>query len=230
MKTKIISASSDPYKTMAMAARCCYSEYNPLEDPLFSSLKTETEYWDWLCNACIKRGHYSPLEYSQFTFLCLDVPMTTVVQLRTHRSLSMQVQSMRYTSERICNTNLTNEQVFYTRNVGSHARDGSSEIIPLDVQDEYFTSSRAMYTKLVKEVKVPPEVARDILPSCYTQNFVLSCNLRELFHVFGMRTPKDAQLEIRELMDSLRVALLEVIPDAMAWYNLNCWGKFKGSF
>jgi flavin-dependent thymidylate synthase len=156
--------------------------------------------------------------------------MPTVVQLRTHRGLSMQVQSMRYTSERICNKKLTNEQIFYTRSVGSHARDGSSEIIPLDVQNEYFTNSREMYRKLVKEIKVPPEVARDILPSCYTQNFVLSCNLREMFHVFGMRTPKDAQLEIRELMDSIRVALLEVIPDPIAWYTLHYWAKFRGSF
>lgn len=215
---------------MALAARCCYAEGNPLDDRLFNQDNNETNYWEWLESACINRGHYSPLEYCQLTFLCLNVPVSIVSQLRTHRGLSMQVQSLRYTSERICNPAKTNEELFHSRRVESHDRKGFSPMIPQELEDKAFNDARALYKTLVEEMDVSPEVARNILPSCYTQNFVLSCNLRELFHVFSLRTPKDAQLEMRDLMYLLYEQTMLAVPDAMRWFYDKHWGKFKASF
>jgi thymidylate synthase (FAD) len=229
MKTQLISANIQPCKTMAVTARCCYSESNPLNDRLFNLGYNEGQYWEWLVNACLSKAHYSPLEYCQLTFLCTHIPMPTVVQLRTHRGLSMQVQSMRYTSKRICNLAISTDSIFYTRQQTSPDRQGLDEIIPKQLQNDIFNSARYAYKGLI-EKGVPPEIARDILPSCYTQNFVLSCNLRELFHIFSMRTPKNAQLEIRQLMYLLSEESLKAVPEAIAWYKAKYWGKAHLSF
>lgn len=210
MKTQLINSTPDPCKTMALAARTCYSETNPLENSIFHNLNSESEYWDWLLSACIKKGHYSPLEYCQVTILATDVPMPTVVQLRTHRQLSMQVQSLRYTR-------------FDKSTTGFSSRLGNELYTQLTEQ------AVTNYRQLV-ESGIPNEIARDILPCSYTQNFILSANLRELFHIFKMRSAMDAQFEIRELVTLMRDSIMETVPDPMQWFTKKHWAKFKGEF
>jgi thymidylate synthase (FAD) len=228
MKTQLISGTNNPCRTMALAARVCYSEINPLKEELFDNGREEI-YWQWLERACLTKGHYSPLEYCQLTFLCLDVPMPTVVQLRTHRHLSMQVQSMRYTGNRISDMTIPNSDLFYTRKEQMRDREGKYEVLDDLVYNDVVTSSRLAYKKAV-EAGTSHEVARDLLPCSYVQNFVLSCNLRELFHLFTMRSPKDAQFEIRELMTLIKMESLKLVPEAIDWFDKHHWGKFKPTF
>ncbi|MGL5075951.1 MAG: FAD-dependent thymidylate synthase [Waterburya sp.] len=230
MQVKLFSSTHKPCQVMSLAARTCYFENDPLQDPLWKSLATEAEHWNWLVKACLSKGHYSPLEYSQYVFVATDIPMPTVVQIRTHRGLSMQVQSMRYTGRRMGLTEFySNEQLFYTRTELSRDREGKAGTIPPEVYDKCVSELRQLYVKLCQE-GIPNEVARDILPSSYTQNFILSCNLRELFHLFGMRSPKDAQLEVRQVMELMRKAVTQAIPEPIDWYMKHHWGKYKGSF
>ena len=46
------------------------------------------------------RGHYGPLEHPSIT-MAIRADHPTIMQLRTHRHLTFDVQSMRYTSEHI---------------------------------------------------------------------------------------------------------------------------------
>ncbi len=142
----------------------------------------------------------------------------------------MQVQSMRYTGKRMGLTEFySTEHLFSTRVENSCDREGKSEVIAPEVYNKIVNQLRNLYVELCQE-GVPQEVARDILPCSYTQNFILSANLRELFHLFGMRSPKDAQLETRVVMELLREAVAVVIPSPIAWYNKKHWGKYRGSF
>jgi thymidylate synthase (FAD) len=231
LKSLLVSHSILPCRTMALAARTCYSEHSPLEDSLFSfsEEREESFYWDWLVGACLQKGHYSPLEYCQLTFVCCSVPLPVVVQLRTHRLLSLQVQSMRYTGKRMTDFTIDSKDLFYSRENRNSDRQGNKEIFDTETLNSVWDSARLQYAKALEQ-GIPPEVARDILPCSYVQNFVLSCNLRELFHVFNMRSPKDAQLEIRELMLLLKFEALKVVPAAIDWFDKKYWGKYHGSF
>ena len=72
-----------------------------------------------------KRGHYGPLEHAQIVLNVGWFPHSVMQQARTHRvGVSFDVQSMRYTGDRICkaaNDELPLEEVFYLRPVGDYS-------------------------------------------------------------------------------------------------------------
>ena len=77
-----------------------------------------------------KRGHFGPLEHAHMTLL-IQMDHNSMVQLRTHRvALSFDVQSMRYTGqriERVARGEVPVEQAFYFRPLGVyHDRQGDS--------------------------------------------------------------------------------------------------------
>ena len=71
-----------------------------------------------------ERGHYGPLEHAQIVLNVGWFPHSVMQQARTHRvGVSFDVQSMRYTGERICQAAdgaLDIEEVFYLRPVGDY--------------------------------------------------------------------------------------------------------------
>ena len=72
-----------------------------------------------------ERGHYGPMEHAQIVLNVGWFPHSVMQQARTHRvGVSFDVQSMRYTGERICraaNGELDLEEVFYLRPVGDYS-------------------------------------------------------------------------------------------------------------
>ena len=72
-----------------------------------------------------ERGHYGPLEHAQIVLNVGWFPHSVMQQARTHRvGVSFDVQSMRYTGDRICraaNGELELEEVFYLRPEGSYS-------------------------------------------------------------------------------------------------------------
>jgi thymidylate synthase (FAD) len=139
--------------------------------------------------------------------------------------VSFDVQSMRYTGERICraaNGDLDLEEVFYLRPVGDYSdRQGkkyhySSEQRATDLNlcraaaDRYRDLLAAGYAE---------EHARGILPFDYRQHFVVSFTLRALLHFLDLRAKLDAQLEIRILCDLMWPHLQEWAPQIAEWYE-----------
>lgn len=51
---------------------------------------------------------------------------------------------------------------------------------------------------------VKPEDARYVLPEATKTNLIMTCNVRQLFHIFDMRMDKAAQWEIRRLASALQ--------------------------
>ena len=72
-----------------------------------------------------ERGHYGPMEHAQIVLNVGWFPHSVMQQARTHRvGVSFDVQSMRYTGERICRAAdgaLDLEDVFYLRPVGEYS-------------------------------------------------------------------------------------------------------------
>ena len=72
-----------------------------------------------------ERGHYGPMEHAQIVLNVGWFPHSVMQQARTHRvGVSFDVQSMRYTGERICRAAdgaLDLEEVFYLRPIGEYS-------------------------------------------------------------------------------------------------------------
>jgi thymidylate synthase (FAD) len=147
-------------------------------------------------------------------------------QARTHRvGVSFDVQSMRYTGERICraaNGDLDLEEVFYLRPVGDYAdRNGASYTYTpharkLDLR--YCCAAAERYRDLIA-AGYAEEHARGMLPFDYRQHFVVSFSLRAMLHFLDLRAKADAQLEIRQLCDLMWPHLEAWAPEIAAWYK-----------
>lgn len=181
-----------------------------------------------------ERGHYGPLEHPQITFNVGWFPHSVMQQARTHRvGVSFDVQSMRYTSQRIrlaALGRLDLGEVFYLRPPGSYSdRQGKKYTYgqgqrAIDLQLCRATAER--YRDLL-DAGVAEEHARGILPFDYRQHFVVSFTLRALLHFLDLRTKLDAQQEIRELCDLIWPHLEEWVPQVADWYRQNRWSRAR---
>ena len=137
-----------------------------------------------------ERGHYGPLEHAQIVLNVGWFPHSVMQQARTHRvGVSFDVQSMRYTGERICraaNGELPLEEVFYLRPVGTYSdRQGKKYLYSdeLRQQDLAHCQQAAERYRGLLNAGFAEEHARGILPFDYRQHFVVSFSLRA-FPVF----------------------------------------------
>ena len=173
-----------------------------------------------------ERGHYGPLEHAQIVLNVGWFPHSVMQQARTHRvGVSFDVQSMRYTGDRICkaaNGELPLEEVFYLRPVGTYSdRQGKKYAYTDDLrkQDlELCQQAAARYRDLL-QAGFAEEHARGILPFDYRQHFVVSFSLRAFLHFMDLRAKLDAQQEIRELCDLMWPHLQSWAPEFAAWYE-----------
>lgn len=175
-----------------------------------------------------ERGHYGPLEHPQITFNVGYFPHSMMQQVRTHRvGVSFDVQSFRYTGQRIVNVaegKQNVEEVFYLRPVGKYTnRQGkryfySEEQRAEDVQ--WCLDACQHYQKRIGE-GLSEEHARGLIPFDARQHFVLSCNMRSLMHLLDLRWKKDAQLEAQKLCELLYVHFEQWSPAVALWYKGN---------
>jgi thymidylate synthase (FAD) len=145
-----------------------------------------------------ERGHYGPLEHAQIVLNVGWFPHSVMQQARTHRvGVSFDVQSMRYTGDRICkaaNGELSLDDVFYLRPVGDYSdRQGkkyhySAELRQQDL--ELCQQAAARYRDLL-QAGFAEEHARGILPFDYRQHFVVSFSLRAFLHFMDLRAKGD---------------------------------------
>lgn len=173
------------------------------------------------------KGHFGPLEHPQLS-LALKADHNTLMQLRTHRAgISFDVQSMRYSGQRIEKVaagEIPIEQVFYVRPPGKYRdRQGDPyEWTEDDVEESLAMSlSSAIDYARLRERGVAEEHARGVLITNYYQNAVVSANLRTWLHLLDVRLKADAQFEIRCLMELVAGQVQRWVPEIYDWYAEN---------
>jgi thymidylate synthase (FAD) len=177
------------------------------------------------------RHHWGPMEHAVMSLL-LQVDHNTMVQLRTHRvGVSFDVQSMRYTGERIervARGELPVEEVFYTRPPGTyHDRQGDSYVWTKEQVARLRTlqgEAAQDYADLRAE-GVSEEHARYVLPTSYFQNVFLTGNIRSWTHLLDIRLKADAQDEARWAMELVEGCFADWVPEIHQWWARHRRGK-----
>ncbi|MCP3678328.1 MAG: FAD-dependent thymidylate synthase [Deltaproteobacteria bacterium] len=225
-RVALISATPNPQMTIYAAMHQDYSE-----GFVFDARQTwpdETRSGE----ICVKRllagerGHYGPLEHAQIVLNVGWFPHSVMQQARTHRvGVSFDVQSMRYTGERICRASygeMDLEEVFYLRPVGTYMdRKGKRYEYTLGERNTDLSlclDSAQRYAQLIDK-GYAEEHARGILPFEYRQHFVVSFSLRAFLHFMDLRAKLDAQPEIRQLCDMMWPYMEKWAPEFAAWYE-----------
>ena len=227
-RVELISATPNPQQCVYAAMHQDYSE---------DFVAGDRENWPDETRAgeiCIKRlvagdrGHFGPFEHAQIMLNVGWFPHSVMQQARTHRvGVSFDVQSMRYTGERICRAadgELDLEEVFYLRPVGEYrARIGNKYAYTEEQRSidlEHCQRSAERYRDLLHS-GFSEEHARGILPFDYRQHFIASFSLRAFLHFMDLRAKQDAQLEIRQLCDLMWPHMEKWAPEFAAWYEKN---------
>lgn len=179
MNVEVITATENPIDVISVAAGICYG-------------KDKDDVSEKRIRHCFRANHLSVAEHANITFRIEGISRACMAQLTRHRHASFCVESQRF-----CKYDFIGDDWF---------------VIPPSLGEEgslinhfFFLMeqcSKAYRHALVDGVK--PEDARYLLPEATKTNLEMTCNLRELFHIFDMRLDKAAQWEIRELAAKMK--------------------------
>ena len=185
MQVELLYHTPDPERAIATAGRRCYAPVGAAE--LMETMPEDRV--KSVLSTIMKSGHFSTLEHASYTFAVDGVSRALTHQLVRHRIASFNQQSQRY--------------VKYTEGLSvikpeSVVADAATE----RVFDDAIAASLEAYAKLL-EAGVPAEDARYLLPNAAETKIVITMNVRELLHFFGLRCCNRAQWEIRAMADEM---------------------------
>lgn len=180
MKVKLLNSTPQPEKTIAMAARLCYSDSSITE----LSEKVEGISYEKFLGKILKMGHLSVLEHASFSFGIEGISRATSHQLVRHRLASYSQQSQRY---------VTAKKPEYVIPPSIEGDDEKRQKFEEAVKNVY-----GLYKELV-DSGVPAEDARFLLPNAACTKIIVTMNARELLHFFKLRCCERAQWEIRDM-------------------------------
>lgn len=210
MNVKLLTYTKDPEKTVAAAAKLCYSKSGI--KTLMDGLTDEkvANFLEKLSNL----GHASPLEHASFTFGIEGVSRSFLAQISRHRLASFSVQSQRYVD-----------------------MDNADHVVPKEIYDAGYSAVRLYeesvknsfnnYNELKEELtkkyiaegmkespakKKAQEDARYLLPEACCTRMIVTMNARELNHFFNLRCCNRASREIREVAEEMLKLVYPVAP------------------
>ncbi len=209
-KVTLIEYTPNPDKTVALAAKLCYSDSDigGLKEKIDE--KEQAKFLEKLTSF----SHYSPVEHASFTFGIEGVSRAFLAQVTRHRIASFSVKSQRY--------------------VG--AKEDFNFIVPPaiealgeDAVREYEEEMRTIggwYSKWQEKLggnkESSNEDARFVLPNAAETKMVMTMNARELRHFFSLRCCNRAQWEIREVAWQMLALCKEVAPALFAGAGPSC--------
>lgn len=189
MKVALLQYTPDPERTVALAARLCYS---PADIAVLQEKISGADIEAFLAKI-MSLGHQSVLEHASFTFGIDGISRVTSHQLVRHRIASFSQQSQRYVS--------------HTERFAAVVPPSVAERPELRARFEgQLTALHEAYAEMVA-AGVPAEDARYILPNATETKLMMTMNARELLHFFELRCCERAQWEIRAMaLEMLRLA------------------------
>jgi thymidylate synthase (FAD) len=201
----LISCTPDPEKTIARAAKTCYSASTVDELSEKIDQADQTRFIQML----LRVGHLSTIEHVSFTFAVEGVSRALLAQMTRHRIASFSVQSQRYVS-----------QVHEPGQVFDYILPPAIEALGPQAAAEFDQQMRTMQAwyntwqeRLSKDGgEKANEDARFVLPNAAETRFLVTMNARELMHFFALRCCGRAQWEIRELAWEMLRLVRETAP------------------
>ena len=221
MLVQLIAHTNDPEKTIAAAAKLCYSDAH-IETLLDGLTPEKTAAF---LQKLTDLGHASPIEHASFTFGIEGVSRTFLAQVTRHRIGSFSVQSQRYV--RLDDFRyvvppeieaIPEAKAAFLESMNEDAR----RYLDLVQKLEDGHTARLMAEGLpekqarAKASKQANEDARFVLPNACETKMVVTMNARSLMNFFQLRCCNRAQWEIRELAEKMFTLVYPVAPHIFA--------------
>lgn len=187
MKVELLAHTPDPEKLVADAARTCYLSFGR------SSPASDAR----LIRKLVSLGHLSVLEHASATFRVTGGTRAFTHQLVRHRLCAFSQQSQRYVDEK-------EFEVAVPDTIASSPAARRLFERTVDTIREAYASFR--------EMGIPGEDARFILPNAVFSEIVFSANFRQLRHMIATRGERRVQWEIRRVFVEVLRIMRRVAP------------------
>ena len=227
MKVQLIAHTPMPERTIAAAAKTCYSATDV--DSIYEGL-TEEKTRSFL-QMLGDLGHESPIEHASFTFAIEGVSRSLLAQITRHRMASFSVQSQRYVKEKGFEyvtpheiENIPEAKEIFQKAMAEDQRQ-YEELTEILFQKHFAVmQAQGMEEKTARRnaEKKAIEDARFVLPNACATKMVMTANARSLKNFFRLRCCNRAQWEIRELAEEMYRLVYAVAPDLFAGMGPAC--------
>jgi thymidylate synthase (FAD) len=198
-KYEVLDHTAEPGKAIERKARICWDSIDKIKEGSAESFVRKL----------IKRGHMTPLEAAYITVEFSDISIGMTRELNRHRLTSPMEQSTRYVKQDdlhfVISPGKDIKEKFWIDSVNSGWDDEHATI--QDIVKVYENVYNALLERGWKK-----EDARQFLPLGTTTVQNLTCNFRELRHIFELRCNEHAHWEIRNIMKELLTECIERWP------------------
>lgn len=230
MKVTLLSHTPNPEKTIACAAKLCYSESSI--DMLLDGLDEQKsrDFVDMLASF----GHESPIEHVSFTFAIEGVSRALLAQITRHRIASYSVQSQRYVKEKNFEFVTPPEIEAIPRakeeflNAMEHAiasYNALADILAKKHNAEFLAMGQDERTAKRNAEKKAIEDARFVLPNACDTKMIVTMNARSLHNFFKHRCCNRAQWEIKAVADEMLRLVCQVAPTLFKTAGPSCYAS-----
>lgn len=203
MKVELLAYTPQPERTVAAAAKICYSAADDIE-AIFDGLdeaKTAS-YVDMIASL----GHESVIEHTSFTFGLEGVSRALLAEITRHRIASFSVQSQRYvrkgsfayvTPPAVAELPEAEAEFAQAMREAQAHYDRLAEMLKKRHETAYLQSGMDAKAAAQKAEKRAIEDARFVLPNACDTRMIFTMNARSLHNFFRLRCCERAQWEIR---------------------------------
>ena len=227
LKVTLITHTPDPEKTIATAAKLCYSpcDIDTISDDLTPE-KIES-----FVTMLASIGHESVMEHVSFTFGIEGRSRACSHQLVRHRIASYSQKSQRYVNEDgfefITPPEIAADaeaKAEFDRSMAALTESYSKIASILTEKHTKTFMEQGMEEKEArsKAVKKANEDARFVLPNACETKIVVTMNVRSLFNFFRHRCCSRAQWEIKAVADEMLKLCREVAPNVFKNAGPSC--------
>ena len=223
----LISYTPQPEKTVAAAAKLCYSQTG-VENILDGLTDEKTAAFTRMLADI---GHESPIEHASFTFGIEGVSRSLLAQITRHRIASYSVQSQRYVKEgnfdfvtppeiadipealQLFNDAMAKDQEYYDKLTDLLSKKHYDNFIKEGMEEK--EARKAAEKKAIED-------ARFVLPNACETKMVVTMNARSLLNFFHHRCCNRAQWEIRDVANQMLALVSRVAPNIFSAAGPSC--------
>ena len=227
MKVTLLGYTPEPEKTLACAAKLCYSPVGI--DDLMNGLDDEKT--AEFVNRLASFGHQTPIEHISFTFGIEGVSRSLLAEITRHRIASFSVQSQRYVAE-------NNFEYVLPPEIESIPEAKAEFLKAMEEDVEHYNALADILQKKhyetmlgqgmsekeakLKSQKKAIEDARFVLPNACCTKMIATFNARSLHNFFHLRCCNRAQWEIHALADEMLKLVKQVAPNVFKNAGPSC--------
>ena len=217
MLVQLIAHTAEPERTVAAAAKLCYSDAH-IETLLDGLTPEKTAAF---LQKLSDLGHASPIEHASFTFGIEGVSRSLLAQITRHRIASYSVQSQRYVKENAFEFVLppeieaipaAKEEFLRAMEEDQKHYENLTALLKEKHRRELLAQGEDEKSANRKAEKMAIEDARFVLPNACATKMICTMNARSLLNFFTHRCCNRAQWEIRALAVEMLKEVKAVAP------------------